>query len=385
LLGLKLAAGERVRQARDLLALLGDANGRSAVLDADRRHERRAAAGRLLRNLSADAHATATAVQGLLEEIRALRMIPAATIVFGFDRMVRDLARTRGKEVEWEVNGADLEVDRKVLEAVKDALLHLVRNAVDHGIELPDGRARAGKPRRGRVGLGFAALEGNRIEVRVTDDGGGMNAAKIRAAAVRAQLLTAEAAEQLDDAATFDLAQRSGLSTASMVTEISGRGLGLAIVKERVESLAGTVRVESRAGAGTTVQITLPTSVATFRGLLVETCRRNFLLGGNFVRAVVRIGSGGVGTIGGRQAIDYDGRTLAVADLADVLDLPRDGERREPDGKVCVVLRLGEDAGGFLVDAVVSEQEALVKDLHPPLVRVRHVAAAGLLGSGTSL
>ena len=394
----KLAAEERVREARGLVETL--ARSRATLERAVRSPGPRGPAGApagiesglralegqardLLGRLVRDQRTTAGAVDGLLEELRRLRLTPASAVLDLFPRMVRDLAGAQGKEVEWVAHGAELEVDRKVLEAMKEPLIHLVRNAIDHGIERPEVRAPAGKPLRGRVAVAVAALEGNRIEIRVEDDGAGIDLAQVRAAAVRARLLAPEAAETLPAEATLELIYRSGLSTSPIITDVSGHGLGLAIVRERVERLEGQIRVETRAGAGTTVRMILPASIATFRGLLVRAGGQLFLLAVEAVARVVRVGPNEIERVEGREAIRWDGRPLVVARLGGLLGLPGQDGQPEAGGKQpCLVLGRGEEQAGLLVEEVLGDREVLVKELGPPLVRVRHVAGAGLLGAG---
>ena len=258
-------------------------------------------------------------MDGLHAELRRTRLTPSSIVLDLFPRMVRDLARTHGKEVEWVAHGADLEVDRKVLEAMKEPLIHLVRNAIDHGIETPEARVEAGKSGRGRVTVTISSLEGGRIEIRVEDDGGGIDLGRVKAAAVRARLLTAEAAEALTGDQTLDLIFRSGLSTSPIVTDLSGHGLGLAIVKERVERLGGQIRIETRAGAGTTVRVILPATITTFRGLLVQAGGQPFLLPTEAVKQAIRVAHDAIEHVEGREAIRWNGQPLSIARLSDLL------------------------------------------------------------------
>jgi two-component system chemotaxis sensor kinase CheA len=410
LLAPKLAAGERVREARALAEAL-EAGVRGGGLGQARE---------LLGQLIRDQRTIAGTVEGLLEEMRRLRMMPASTILDLFPRMVRDLAREHGKEVEWTVEGAELEVDRKVLEVMKDPLIHLIRNAIDHGIELPEARAQAGKPSQGRLTVRIAALEGNQIELCVEDDGAGIDLTRVRAAAVRARLLTAEVAEALPDDAALDLIFRSGVSTSPIITDVSGHGLGLAIVKERVEGLGGQIRVTTQVGSGTRVAMCLPATIATFYGLLVQAGGQPFLLPLEAVERAIRIAPEEVESVEGRDAIRWNGQALSLARLSDILGLahgeqpsavcppslalPLKGGGKgggEPDGRrqkaedahpaiphppspkfSCVIVAGGEERAAFIVEEILGNQEVLVKELRPPLIRVRNVAGAGLLGTG---
>ncbi|HEV8662080.1 MAG TPA: response regulator [Candidatus Methylomirabilis sp.] len=402
LLAPKLAAAERAREARALVEALsrsrvpqnrtrtgrrsGDADGPAvgllAGLDSGLRGLE-AQARELAGHLARDERMIRGALDSLQEEMRRLRMMPASTVLDLFPRMVQDLARERGKEVEWVAGGADPEVDRRVLETMKAPLIHLVRNAVDHGIESPEVRAAAGKPARGRVAAIIAPLEGNRIEIRVEDDGCGIDLAEVKAAAIRAHLVTAEESQALTEEEALGLVYRSGLSTSSIITDVSGHGLGLAIVKERVEQLGGQIHLENRPRAGTTVRMVLPATIATFRGLRVQAGGQSFLLPTEAVERAIRIAAEDVERVEGREAIRWNGHPLAVAELAGLLGLPKRADPPEAQSKQpCVIVRAGEERVGFLVEEILGDQEVLVKGLGAPLVRVRNVAGAGLLGTG---
>ncbi|MDD5558921.1 response regulator [Candidatus Methylomirabilis sp.] len=399
----KLAAEERVREARALIEALrrvtGDGGRGLGVRDQSPTpfphpptpalRMLQAQAEDLLRHLAGDQRTISRAVDGLHEELRRTRLTPSSTVLDLFPRMVRDLARTHGKEIEWVAYGADLKVDRKVLEAMKEPLIHLVRNAIDHGIETPEVRVEAGKSGRGRVTVTISSLEGGRIEIRVEDDGGGIDLGRVKAAAVRARLLTAEAAEVLTGDQTLDLIFRSGLSTSPIVTDLSGHGLGLAIVKERAERLGGQIRIETRAGAGTTVRTILPATITTFRGLLVQAGGQPFLLPTEAVKQAIRIAHDAIEHVEGREAIRWNGQPLFIARLSGLLGLSQEqgsGTIPHPPSPnpplLCVIVTSGEAQVGLLVEDILGDREVLVKEIGPPLVRVKNVAAAGLLGTG---
>ena len=398
----KLAAEKRLQEARSLLDTVARCRTALARGQASRRpfQAKSPAAARtvdpdsvmqtveaqtrtMLERIARDHRMITSATDGLQENLRLLRLTPASTILNLFPGMVRSLADELGKQVEWIVRGADLEVDRKVLEAAKDPLIHLVRNAVDHGIESPNVRTKTGKPSQGHITVTITSLEKNRIEIRVEDDGRGIDLAQVRAAAIRAKHLTAEEAQALSDDATLDLIYRSGISTTPLVSDVSGHGLGLAIVRERVERLDGLIRTETRPGAGTMVRITLPVTIATFRGLLVRAGGQSYLLPSEAVERTFRFLPQEAEGTEGRPMIRWEGRPLLLAQLTELLQLQTGKDRSESDGKQpCVVVRAQEARAGLLVDDVAGEQEVVVKELGPPLVRVRNVAGAGLLGTG---
>ena len=309
-------------------------------------------------------------------------MLPVATLFQAFPRMARDLARDRGKEVAVAVDDGGTEVDRSVLEQVKDPLVHLVRNCVDHGLERPDVRAAAGKPRAGRISL-RARQRGDTLLVEVADDGAGIDPARVRATAVERGLLSAEAAAELPDREALGLIFRSGFSTSPVVTDLSGRGVGLDVVREHVDRLHGSIDVASDVGDGTTMSLSVPLSVSTMHCLLLEAGGQTFALPVTGVERIVRVAAGQVQRAEGRQAVQVDGRPVVLASLAEVMGLGPPAQGQDPDAKRPVIVAAGQGRRvGLLVDRLERTQELVVKSLPAPLVRVRHVAGATILGSG---
>jgi two-component system, chemotaxis family, sensor kinase CheA len=319
----------------------------------------------------------------LIAEARRLRMLPAGSILEAFPRMVRDLARETGKEVVWQVAGASLNVDRKILDLVKDPLMHMVRNAVDHGIELPDERVALGKPRTGKVSVSITSIEGGRVAIEVADDGRGIDVAAVKSAAIRSKALTAEQAGNLRDEEATNLIYRSGVSTASVITRISGHGIGLAVVRDRVESLDGRIATRTAQGIGTTIHLDLPANIATYRGLQVKVAGASFLWPVDSIERTIGVRARDLADLLGRGLISHNDETLPFGRLSAILGLPardpKDDPRREWPA---VVVHNGAQRGVILVDELVGLSEVLIKEFRPPLRRVLNVAAAGLLGNG---
>ena len=383
LLVAKLAAEEREQEAWRLveaLALAGAPAGDGAAqVPQNRAAETQARA--LVGRLSRDRRVLAVAVDALGERMRHVRLMPASSVLELLPPMASEMARALGKEADFTTEGAELEVDRKVLETIKDPLLHLVRNALDHGVEAPDVRERAGKRRRARIAVRFSPRESRRIEVRVEDDGAGFNVAGLRAGAVRARLMSPEGAASLPEAAALQLAFSSGVSTSPVITDLSGHGLGMAIVRDRVERLGGSVSVHSVPGQGTAVTMTLPTTIATFHGLLVRVGGQLVLLPIEAVERALRVTALDMGRVGGMDVLQWEGRVVPAGSLGALLG--RGAARAEvPGPRPCLIVASGGEHGALLVDEVLGEREVLVKELEAPLVRVRHVAGAGLLGGG---
>ncbi len=325
LLAIKLAAEAWVAGAEDFTERLRrarDAEDPGAALRA-----LEAPARAMLTGLRRDRRAIDGAIDGMLEQTRRVRMVPAASVLDLFPLMVRDLAHSQGKSVEWTANGGELRVDRRVLEAIKDPLIHLVRNSVDHGLETRDERVEAGKSPQGRIELTVRALEGGRLEMIVVDDGRGIDPARVQDAARRARIAGSDAGP-LSDEEALALVFRSGLSTSFVITDVSGHGLGLAIVKEQVERLGGQVELSSRPRAGTTVRLVVPATIATFRGLLVRAGGQRFLLPLEAVERVTALEADEPLAQHGRDVIRRDGEMLPCAALASVLGLEAATTRR---------------------------------------------------------
>jgi two-component system chemotaxis sensor kinase CheA len=333
-----------------------------------------------------------------LDAMKQVLMLPVATLVEVFPSLVRGLGRDQGKEVDLVMDGTGIEMDKRILEELKDPLIHVLRNCVDHGIEKPTERLRQGKAGRGTITLAFSTRDNRQVEILVSDDGAGINLERVRAAAARAGSLAAEAAAKLDSQGTLALIFQSGISTSEIITDISGRGLGLAIVREKVEKFGGSVSVDTHAGAGTTFRLLLPLTLATFRGVRVRAREQVFVLPSAQVERAVRVDLDEIETVENRETIRLDGSILSLVRLGDVLALPLRNNGHHP-GKVpsrhtaategepsnhlsVLILALAEKRIAVQVDEVLAEEEVLVKGLGGQLRRVRNISGATVLGAG---
>jgi two-component system chemotaxis sensor kinase CheA len=337
----------------------------------------------LTRTAEQDRLAIGKLVDDLLEDSKNLLLLPSATLVASFPKLVRDLCRDLGKEADLVVHGEDVEIDKRILEQMKDPLIHLLRNCVDHGIEAPERRVRLGKPACGTITLKVSRVSGSKVEILVSDDGAGIDTEKVKESAVKHRFLSADDARRMGDTEALALIFQAEVSTSPMITRLSGRGLGLTIVREQAEKLGGTVSVENQPGQGTGFRLLLPSLLATFRGVLIEVAGRVFVVPTAHVECVARVRPGDIQTVEGRETIVLSGRAVALVRLADVLTLPRaDSTAAASAATPILVLGLGEQRVAFAVDAILDEQEVLVKPLRKPLSRVRHIAGATVLGSG---
>jgi two-component system chemotaxis sensor kinase CheA len=311
-------------------------------------------------------------IDTLLDDAKAASMLPFSSLVLGFPRLVRELSRELGKEVDLQITGGEVEVDRRVLDEMKDPITHLVRNCVDHGIESAVRRAEAGKPPKGKIAVQLKAIAGNQAELMISDDGAGIDIEKLNQAASRLGL-------QQAIADPLALIFSPGVSTSPIVTDISGRGLGMAIVKERVERLGGEVSVESKAGQGTAFRMVLPLSMSRFRGLLVKTRSRMFVLPVGQIDHVLRVPRAAIKTVQNRETVNHAGTPFVLLSLSQVLQL-RGGPVDSPPAMLhAVIVGSGSQRLAFQVDEILHEQEVLVKPLGRQLARVRNIAGAAIL------
>ena len=338
---------------------------------------------KLAKEVAGDRHALDVMVDNLLESLKDVLMLPCATVLEILPKMVRDLARDRGKEAELVITGESIEIDKRVLEELKEPLIHLVRNCIDHGLERPEERRARNKQARGRITVDVAFVGSGRIEIVVADDGGGIDTSRLAEAAARQGADLPGEGEAAHGGEILDLIFRSGISTSPLITDISGRGLGLAIVREKVEKLGGTVSVVSEPLKGTTFRMAFPLTLSTYRGILVKAGAETFIVPAAGVECVARINRDSLKTVENRETVELNGSVLSFARLADILQLSRSAVA--PDGATALqifVVGSGANRIAFGVDAVLGDQEVLVKGLGPLLARVRNITGATVLGNG---
>jgi two-component system chemotaxis sensor kinase CheA len=318
----------------------------------------------------------------LLADVKEMQLLPFASLLELLPRLARELAREQGKEVELAFEGSEIELDRRMLEELKDPLIHLLRNAINHGIEAPAVRTAAGKSSQGTITLTVSQQDSGKVELRVADDGAGIDGEEVKAAARKLGLFSGGKDDGLGEHEAFALAFQSGVTTSPIITDVSGRGLGLAIVREKVERLGGRVAVESQRGVGTTFHIVLPLSLATFRGVLVRVGERLCLIPSPHVERVARVAVPEIRTVENRETLVLDGDVVSLVGLGDVLEIPRRAADHAAIHAPVIVLHQNEARLAFRVDEILGEQEILLKVLGPQLARVRNVAGASVLGTG---
>jgi two-component system chemotaxis sensor kinase CheA len=327
---------------------------------------------------------TIAQVDYLTSELQAVvmraRMMPIAKVFSKFPRIVRDLSRDLNKEVELLIYGEETEVDKSVIESIHDPLVHLIRNAIDHGIETPQERKAVGKPEKGKVIL-RAEHEGNFIVITVEDDGRGIDPERVRRKAVEKRIITEQEASSISDRDALNLIFLLGFSTAGKVTNVSGRGVGLDVVKANITKLNGMIDVQSTLGQGTKFILKLPLTLAIIQGLLVDVCGEIFIIPLSSVIEVVRIPRSQVHSIKGREIIRLRDSVLPLVRLADIFNLSSNGDFKE--NLYVVVVGLAEKKLGIVVDGLVGQKEVVIKSLGSYLNNVRGIAGATILGDGT--
>jgi two-component system chemotaxis sensor kinase CheA len=308
----------------------------------------------------------------LQERSLKIRMLPIATVFNKINRVVRDLAQTTGKEVELLTEGGDTELDRKIIEQLGDCLLHMIQNAVDHGIESPAERVAAGKDRRGIIRLS-ASYDSGGVTILLKDDGAGIDLAQIKTTAVKKRLLTEEAANSLSETELLDLIFAPGFSTSAIITDISGRGVGMNVVRKTVaENLKGSVRIQTRAGQGTIFTLKVPITLALSRMLIVAAAEHTFAIPAYLVQEIIMVPDSQVIDVVGRRALRVREQIVPLEELAAILDCAQ-AVRRERRELLVVLLAAGAERLGILVDHIVSEADMVIKALpaaikHLPLI-----------------
>lgn len=311
----------------------------------------------------------------LQNTVLGMRMQPVGRLFQRFPRIVRDLSRQLGKEVELVQEGEGTDLDRSLVEALADPMVHLIRNALDHGLEMPEERERAGKPRKGKVTLS-ASQRGERIVITVSDDGRGMNAEVLRRKAVEKGVIDEAQAARLSENECYELIFRPGFSTAATVSDISGRGVGMDVVKTRVAELGGTLQVRSQLGRGSTLELAVPLTLAIQRVLMVRVGARLLALPLSNIEEVFELTTGQEQRLDGRVVAAHRGRALALADLAGWVGVTG------ASGRHVVVLHIGHMRLGCLVHDVLGREDVMVKPLGPLFEGVPAVAGATVTGDG---
>jgi two-component system chemotaxis sensor kinase CheA len=333
------------------------------------------AAAAKLPDLAAPVEDLERLVDELRDNVLGIRMMPIGATFNRFKRLVHDLSAELGKEIDLVTEGEDTELDKTVLDQLGDPLVHLIRNSIDHGIEVPETRTAAAKSRRGTIRLA-AAHVGSNVVITITDDGRGIDAEAVRAKAVEKGLIAADA--RLSEPEMYELIFRPGFSTAEKITNVSGRGVGMDVVKRQFEALRGRVALSSKAGQGTTITLTLPLTLAIIDGLLVEIGRDQFIVPMSVVTENVELQRSDRGRNNGRNVIAVRGELVPYVLLRETFAIAG----AEPEIEKIVIARHGEDRVGLVVDRVVGSHQTVIQPLGKFYHHIDLVSGATIMGDG---
>jgi len=294
--------------------------------------------------------------------------------------MIRDFSKELNKKVELDIRGAETELDRTVIDEIGDPLVHLLRNSIDHGLEMPQDRIRRGKSEIGTIQL-QAYHSGNHVFIEITDDGNGLNREKIVRKAIEKGIVTEEQAQLLSDQQAHMLLFQSGFSTAEAITDVSGRGVGLDVVKNKIESLSGQVHIESKLGEYTKFQIELPLTLSIIQSMLVRICDEKFAIPLSSIIETAVISQEDIYMVQGQSVIDFRGHIVPLVSLENVFKIPSNANGNRDEVSV-IVVKKGDRMAGLIVNEFIGQQEIVLKNLGTYLPSVFAISGATILGDG---
>ncbi|ADL07882.1 chemotaxis protein CheA [Thermosediminibacter oceani] len=315
----------------------------------------------------------------LHDAVMKVRMVPIENVFNRFPRVVRDLSRELNKEVKLVIEGAETELDRTVIDEIGDPLIHLIRNALDHGIETPSERLKKGKPREGTLKL-KAFHDGNNVVIEVSDDGRGIDVEKVLKKAQEKNMVDKSQVKKLKEIEILSFLFESGFSTSERVTDISGRGVGLDVVKTKIESLGGSVEIKTAKDEGTTFSIRLPLTLAIIQALMVQLGQEKYAIPLSAIKEIVIIPNTELKKVHKHEVILLRGNVIPVLRLHEMLDIPDNCLKNE--NLTVVIVKKGEKDVGLIVDSLLGEQEIVIKSLGNFLKNIRFIAGATILGDG---
>ena len=317
----------------------------------------------------------------LNDAVMKVRMVPVETVFNRFPRMVRDIAKDLGKDIQLIMSGEETELDRTVIDEIGDPLIHMLRNSCDHGLESTERRRELGKPEVGTINL-TAYQSGNNVIIEVSDDGSGINTEKTKAKAIEKGIITKEEALNMTQQEAIELLFRPSFSTADKVTGLSGRGVGLDVVKTKIEQVGGTVEVESQKNKGSSFIIKLPLTLAIYQALLVNVGTEKYFIPLGSIYQIYNWSADEVKTVQGQEIILLRNMVVPITRLADTLDIS-DLDAKDKKQLKIVIVRKGEKLTGLVVDSVIGQQEIVIKSLGKLLSGIKYFAGATILGDGS--
>lgn len=318
---------------------------------------------------------------GLEESVKNIRMLPLSTIFETMPKMVRDLSRKLGKKIDLKMEGETIELDKRILEGLKDPMVHLITNCIDHGIELPDERKNAGKNEDGTIKI-TAAPVGGYIEIAVEDDGRGISIDKIKERALKKGLVTEDMLSGLSNEQLINFVFEPGFSTSDIITDISGRGVGMDIVKKNIGDLNGLISIQSEYGKGSRIIIRVPLTLVTVRVILIECSSEVCALPETAIDRILNVKEDEIFTIGDSEVFRESGDILPIGRLSHILGFSKKEEEETENEYPAIIIQGGDKKAAFIIDNIIGSETIILKNLTFPLAKVRNVSGAALLGDG---
>jgi len=305
--------------------------------------------------------------------------VPIESVVNKFPRMIRDLSKQLGKQMELYMSGEETELDRTVVDEIGDPLMHLLRNSADHGLESAEVRMERGKPVSGSIFLD-AYQEGNNVVIEVRDDGNGIDTEKVRQKAIDRGIMTPEQAAAASDDEIISLLFLPSFSTAKQVSDVSGRGVGLDVVKSKIEALSGEVEVKTKLGEGTTFTVRLPLTLAIIQALMVVVGNEKYAISLGNIQTIEDIEPGEIKTVQSREVIHLRGTVIPIIRLENVLDV--ESTRNPEENMVVVIVKKGDKLAGLVIDELIGQQEIVIKSMGKYINKCKFISGATILGDG---
>ncbi|WP_068470913.1 hybrid sensor histidine kinase/response regulator [Candidatus Protochlamydia phocaeensis] len=334
-----------------------------------------------LKQMEQDHFTVSALVDRLLDETKQILMQPFSTMLAPFPKMVREIARSLKKEAILECTGKDIEIDKRILEELKEPFIHLIRNSLDHGIEQPEERIKKGKSSSGTIRIDISSISSQQVEIVLADDGGGIDLEKVKQSALKQGSLTQKEAQRLDEQQVINLIFQSGLSTSPRISELSGRGIGMSIIIEKIERLGGQLSIETAKDKGTAFRMVFPLTLATFRGLHIQAGKQDFILPTQYVAKVLPFASQKRNFIEGHSLFAFEDQNIPYASLARILGLDN-ASSIDQALPFILIIQSAHMLAAIGVEDVLNEKEILIRDLGKQLLHVQHIAASTIDESG---
>ncbi|MDR2889431.1 MAG: chemotaxis protein CheA [Lachnospiraceae bacterium] len=315
----------------------------------------------------------------LHESVMKVRMVPIESVVNKFPRMIRDLSKKLNKKMDLFMSGEETELDRTVVDEIGDPLMHLLRNAADHGLEETAARIRSGKPEAGSIFLD-AFQDGNNVVIEVRDDGAGVDAEAVKQKAIERGVITAEQGDNMTEKDIIDLLFHAGFSTAEVVSDVSGRGVGLDVVKSKIEALSGEVEVKSKKGEGSTWTIRLPLTLAIIQALMVTVGGEKYAISLGSIQTIEDIKPGDIKYVQASEVINLRGIVIPIIRMSQILDTT--SKKADDEDMVVVIVKKGDKMAGLIVDELMGQQEIVIKSLGKYISKCKFISGATILGDG---